>query len=240
MKSVYIHIPFCNSICSYCDFSKVFYNKKIVKKYLEQLKKEIKKYYNNELVKTIYIGGGTPSSLSYEELNELLKITDIFKKVNDCEFTIECNPENMDDTKIDLITKYGVNRVSIGVQSFNENILKILNRNHNREQVFLLIKNLKESGINNINIDLIFGVQNQSLENIKNDLDKFLMLEIPHISYYSLILEEHTKLYVDNYKEVDDDIVAEHYDFICDYLRNKKKLTREEIIQERLYYTSTR
>ena len=220
MISVYIHIPFCSNICSYCDFNKIFYNKKIVKEYLKNLKQEITNNYKNEKVKTIYIGGGTPSALSCEELEELLKITNIFNKINDCEFTIECNPENMDINKINLIKKYGVNRVSIGVQSFNENILKILNRNHNKKQVFSLVENLKTNGINNINIDLIFGVQTQSLEQIKNDLDSFLKLDIPHISYYSLILEEHTKLYIDNYKEVDDDIVACQYEFICNYLKN--------------------
>ena len=220
MLSIYIHIPFCNNICSYCDFNKVFYNKKLISNYLEQLRLEIQKNYKNEKVKTIYIGGGTPSSLSYTELNELLNITNIFNKSDDCEITIECNPENMDSQKISLLKKNGVNRVSIGVQSFNWNVLKLLNRNHTKEQVFSLIQNLKNIGINNINIDLMFGVREQSLDDIRNDLAEFLKLDIPHLSYYSLILEEHTKLYIDNYQEIDDDIIASQYDFICEYLKN--------------------
>jgi len=219
MKSIYIHIPFCNNICSYCDFNKVFYNKESVSNYLKQLKLEIHNNYKNEKIKTIYIGGGTPSSLSYTELKGLLNITDIFNKTYDCEFTIECNPENMDSQKIGLLKKHGVNRVSIGVQSFNDNILRLLNRNHTKEQVFSLIQNLKSSGIYNINIDLIFGIKGQSLDDIKNDLTEFLKLDIPHLSYYSLILEEHTKLYIDNYQEIDDDIIASQYDFICEYLK---------------------
>lgn len=220
MKSVYIHIPFCSNICTYCDFSKLYYNKKIILKYLKSLENEIRKNYNKKKIKTIYIGGGTPSSLDIIELEYLLKLTKIFNLDNDYEFTFECNPENMDEEKIKLIKKYGVNRVSIGVQSFNKNILDILGRKHCNEDVFKLINNLKKYEINNINIDLIFGINNQTIEDIKYDLDTFIKLNIPHISYYSLILEKNTKLYINNYKEINEDICSDMYEYICNYLKD--------------------
>ena len=123
MKSVYIHIPFCSHICTYCDFSKMFYNEKYVDKYLDALEKEINTKYKNEEIRTLYIGGGTPSSLNLKQFEKLLSITNLFKKNKLEEFTIECNPENLDEEKIKLLQKYSVNRVSLGVQSFNEKYL---------------------------------------------------------------------------------------------------------------------
>lgn len=219
MKSVYIHIPFCDSLCSYCDFCKFYYEDTLIDKYLTSLEKEIKNTYKNEIIETIYVGGGTPSSLSVNQLKKLFKIISLIKKSSNLEFTFECNPENMTLDKIKLLKENGINRVSIGVQSFNEDILKFLNRKHNKDDVFNLIGNLKDAGINNINIDLIFGINNQGIKDIKNDLEKFIELDIPHISYYSLILEEHTKLYIDKYEEIDDDSCALQYEFICNYLK---------------------
>lgn len=221
MKAIYIHIPFCESMCSYCDFSKFYYNSSVVEKYLNSLGKEINNNYKDEEISSIYIGGGTPSSLSLYELEKLFKILKNIKKTKDLEFTFECNPENMSIDKIKLLKENGVNRVSIGVQSFNSDILKLLNRKHTKNDVFKLVNDLKKNGINNINIDLIFGIKDQSINMIKNDLDNFIKLDIPHISYYSLILEEHTKLYINKYEEIDDDTCALQYKFICDYLREK-------------------
>jgi len=219
MKSIYIHIPFCDSICTYCDFSKFYYNSNMVDIYLNSLEKEIIQNYKNELITSIYIGGGTPSSLSTEQLSKLFSILKLIKKANNIEFTFECNPESMTSSKIRLLKENGVNRVSIGVQSFDDNILNFLNRKHSKQDVYKLVSKLKRSGIYNINIDLIFGINNQTIDNIRNDLDDFIKLGIPHISYYSLILEEHTKLYIDNYIEIDDDKCASQYEFICEYLK---------------------
>jgi len=219
MKAVYIHIPFCDSICSYCDFSKFYYNKTIVDNYLQSLEYEINKIYKNDVISSIYIGGGTPSSLTIEQLKKLFSILEKIKKSDSIEYTFECNPENMTIEKIKLLKDRGINRVSIGVQSFNDNILKLLNRKHNKKDVIELVKNLKFYGINNINIDMIFGINNQSINDIKNDLDEFVKLDIPHISYYSLILEKNTQLYISKYKEINDDDCASQYEFICDYLK---------------------
>ena len=125
MLGVYIHIPFCKEICTYCDFCKILYNADCANKYLDKLALEIKDRYKGEPVKTIYIGGGTPSSLSVDELDKLLSIVSVFKLSCDYEYTIECNIESIDINKINLFKSYGINRISFGVESFNKNIQKI-------------------------------------------------------------------------------------------------------------------
>lgn len=218
MESVYIHIPFCSNICSYCDFCKIYYNETIVDNYLNALEKEIKNNYKDEIIKTLYIGGGTPSSLSIEQLEKLFNIIKIFKLSNDVEFTIECNPENTDIDKLKLFKKYHINRLSIGVQTFNSKYLVLLNRKHSNKDVIMLIDNAREIGINNINIDLIYGLPNQTFDELKEDIDNLLKLNITHISTYSLILEEHTKLYLDKVTNIDQDLEYQMYQYICNTL----------------------
>ena len=210
---IYIHIPFCDCICSYCDFCKILYNNKYINNYLDNLEKEINCRYKNELIKSIYIGGGTPSSLSYQELERLFNIIKIFKLDSNYEFTIECNVNNLDINKIKLFKDNGVNRVSLGVQSFNKEILTILNRSHTYKEVYSVINNLKNNNINNINIDLIYGV-NDNIDIVKKDIDYFLSLDIPHISCYSLIIEDNTLLKINNYQNIDEDIEYEMYKYI--------------------------
>ena len=120
-KSVYIHIPFCKKICSYCDFCKFIYNSTWVDKYLNALKKEIEDRYLDNPIKTIYIGGGTPSALNTKELNKLFRIIKIFKRVDDYEFTFECNLNDINEELISILVKNGVNRISIGIESFTVN-----------------------------------------------------------------------------------------------------------------------
>ena len=210
---IYIHIPFCDCICSYCDFCKILYNNKYINNYLDNLEKEINCRYKNELIKSIYIGGGTPSSLSYQELERLFNIIKIFKLDNNYEFTIECNVNNLDINKIKLFKDNGVNRVSLGVQSFNKEILTILNRSHIYKEVYSVINNLKSNNINNINIDLIYGVTD-NIDIVKKDIDYFLSLDIPHISCYSLIIEDNTLLKINNYQNINEDIEYEMYKYI--------------------------
>lgn len=222
---IYIHIPFCSSICSYCDFAKVFYNKTLVTAYLNSLEKEIDKRYNNNLVKTIYIGGGTPTCLDYEELKRLLNITNKFKTTNNLEFTIESNVE-IDENKIKLLKEYNVNRISIGVQSFNDKILKTLNRTHKKNDVIKTIKLLKENNFKNINIDLIYGVE-ENIEIIKEDLKTFLKLDIPHISYYSLIIEDNTLLKINKFKQISEEIDYAMYKYIEETLEDNNYIHYE-------------
>jgi len=219
-KAVYIHIPFCVNICSYCDFCKLYYRYFDVNEYLKCLEKEIKLNYKGELIKTIYIGGGTPSCLSIEELKELFEIIKIFNLPEEIEFTFECNIENITEEKLKLLYENRVNRISIGVQTFNDKYLLFLERNHTKDEVIKKIKLVKSIGLNNINVDLMYGFENQSIEDLKKDLDEYLKLDINHISIYSLILEEHTKLSMRNIS-LDDDLTADMYEYICKFLKEK-------------------
>lgn len=210
MKSIYIHIPFCNNICSYCDFAKVFYNEKYVLKYLESLEYEINNNYKNEIIETLYIGGGTPSSLSIKELNRLFNILKKIKLSDNYEFTIECNIDSLTKDKIDLFKSNKVNRLSIGIETFNKKYLSFLNR----KEFNLDILEYAKKNFNNINIDLIYAIPNETLEELNKDIDEFLKLNINHISLYSLIIEPHTKLYIDNVKNIDEDLDYEMYKLI--------------------------
>ena len=212
MLGIYVHIPFCKRICNYCDFCKVLYNSKYIDKYLDNLEKEIMGRYKGELVKTIYIGGGNPSSLTVDELDRLFSIISKINLDSDYEYTIECNIEDIDIDKINLFKSYGINRISVGVETFDSEIGKILGRCHDEDMIFDNIYLLKKY-FSNISIDLIYGVTSD-IEKVKNDINKFLELDIPHVSCYSLILEEHTKLYIDKREYIDEDIDREMYEYI--------------------------
>ena len=222
MRGLYIHIPFCKSICTYCDFTKrVPKNKSMIDEYLIHLKEELlsyKKYFDS--IETIYIGGGTPTILDLDELKILFDMLKDFKNIK--EFTIEINPETLTLEKAELLKNSGVNRCSLGVESFDDNILKILGRNHNKTDVYNCIECLKKVGITNINIDLIFAAPGSNLSSIKNDLKEFYKLDINHLSYYSLILEEKTILY-HLYRQnkvtlIDNELEAEMYEYIINDL----------------------
>ncbi|MDD3452845.1 MAG: radical SAM family heme chaperone HemW [Bacilli bacterium] len=217
MKYVYIHIPFCDNICSYCDFTKLYYNEKYVLNYLEALKKEISTYEINEKLRTLYIGGGTPSCLNINQLNVLFDIIKIFKFEDNYEFTIECNVSDITEEKLKLFKKNKVNRLSIGIQTFNQDLIKYLNRNHDEEKTIKAIA-LAKKYINNINIDLIYAIPKQTVNDLINDLNKYLKLDINHISTYSLIIEPHTVLYNTKTNYVDDELDYKMYECICDCL----------------------
>ena len=216
IKSIYIHIPFCKKICTYCDFCKSFYNKEYVNKYLDSLQKEITSTYKNECVETIYIGGGTPSCLDIDELNKLFKIINIIDKDNLKEFTIECNIEDIDEEKLKLFKDNHINRISIGLQTTKKEILKTMNRSINIDVLEKI--NLVKKYFNNINIDLMYGFINQDINDIDKDIDLIIDLGITHISTYSLILEENTKLYINKYSRINDDKDYEIYKYICEKL----------------------
>lgn len=210
--SIYIHIPFCSSICTYCDFCKMYYNKKYIDRYLKCLKNEIEERYNGEEVRTIFFGGGTPTSLDEKEMVELLKLIKIFNISSDAEITVESNIESITEEKLKIMRDYGVNRLSIGIQSFNDDIIKILGRVHTKEEVFSKIKLIKRY-FSNINIDLIYAVNND-INIVKEDIDNFLKLNIPHISTYSLIIEDRTLLKINNYQNIEEDVDYNMYKYI--------------------------
>lgn len=223
--SIYIHIPFCNSICTYCDFCKIFYNKKYINDYLNNLEQEIKVRYKSEIVNTIFIGGGTPSSLDDEELIRLMNIIEIFKLNDNYEFTVECNIESITENKLKIMKKYGVNRISIGVESFDNSIIKLLGRNHTKEDVYNKIGIVKRY-FSNINIDLIYAAYDD-INILKSDIDCFLKLDIPHISTYSLIIEDNTMLKINGMKNIDEDIDYEMYKYIEDALEKNNYIHYE-------------
>ncbi len=219
-RSCYIHIPFCSHICSYCDFSKMYYNSSWCNRYLDALEKEINSYYKGEELETIYIGGGTPTSLSVEELKRLFTILDQLKRTKDVEFTIECNVENISLEKLKIFLNYGVNRISVGVESTHPNILSFLERPYTKEDILRTISLLKEVGFENINIDLMYAIPEESIEDLEQDLNFFLALDIPHISTYSLMIEEHTKLGNKKIEPISEEVDEEMYQKIHKKLEN--------------------
>jgi len=220
INSIYIHIPFCKTICSYCDFCKLEYYNKWSSNYLIELEKEIHKYYKNEKLSTIYIGGGTPNSLNDEEFEKLLQIIDTLNFDDTYEYTIECNIELLTEKQIYLMKQYGVNRVSLGVQTFQDKFLKFLNRNHTKNMVIEKIRSLKHYGITNINVDLMYAFPKETLIDLEKDIESFLELDIPHISTYSLMIEPHTMLYHQNIDSIDEELDEEMYKLICNKLKN--------------------
>jgi oxygen-independent coproporphyrinogen-3 oxidase len=187
---------------------------------LTQLETEIKQTYKKDLIDTIYIGGGTPSILKIEDLEELLKLTNIFKKNKLLEFTIEVNSEDITLEKALLFKKYGINRVSIGVQTFNKKLGSILERYTSYETLKEAINILNKVGIKNINLDLMYAIPGETMDILIEDLNKILSLPITHVSAYSLILEEHTKLYLKNPTLISDELDSNMYFKIIDILEN--------------------
>ena len=236
VKSVYIHIPFCNEICTYCDFCKMYYNKKYVSLYLDELEREIKSKYNNELIETIYIGGGTPSSLSISELKRLFEIIKLFKLDNLEEFSIECNFDNISNEKLDLFKQNKVNRISFGLESINSNNLKILGRGNDLDKIKDTIDYCKSIGLNNINIDLIYGVENESIDDLKKDLDFVKSLDITHISTYSLIIEDNTILKINGTDYIDQELDEKMYKYICDELSEYDHYEISNFAKDKNYY----
>ena len=190
--SAYVHIPFCTQICYYCDFSKVFIKNQPVDSYLEHLLQEFHSYDIQKL-RTLYIGGGTPTALSAPQLETLL---DGLTKNLDLsvleELTIEANPGDLDADKIAVLKNSAVNRVSLGVQTFDDKMLKKIGRSHLEKDIYENIDRLKLAGFDNISIDLIYALPGQTMDQVKDNVEKAITLDIPHMSLYSLILENHT------------------------------------------------
>lgn len=216
--SAYVHIPFCTQICYYCDFSKVFIKNQPVDAYLQALIREFESYEISQL-RTLYIGGGTPTAISAEQLDFLL--SHLTKNLNLSkleEFTIEANPGDLTPEKIAVLEKSSVNRVSLGVQTFNNRHLKQIGRGHNEAQIYESVDRLKAAGFDNISIDLIYALPGQTMEDVRENVAKALALDIPHLSLYSLILEHHTvfmnKMRRGKLDLPTEDLEAEMFDYV--------------------------
>ncbi len=232
MRGFYVHIPFCKTICSYCDFPKrLAKDENQINEYIKRLLEEIDTYkeYIDSSFQSIYIGGGTPNFLSDDNLELLLsKIESL--KINALEYSIEINPELLTISQIELFLKYKITRISIGVQTFNEAHIKLLNRKHTKDIVFDAVNKLKKYNFD-INIDLMNGFPTQTLENIKTDLNLFYKLDVNHLSYYNFILEQKTKIMFDYEKKriglIDEDLSADMIEYIIEDLNNHNYIQYE-------------
>ena len=224
MKGLYIHIPFCKKKCDYCDFVSFADRGDCFEKYVLRLAEEMEEY-NGENINSIFIGGGTPTVLSPQLITRLC--SDIKKKFNiskNTEWTIEANPGTLTDEKISSVLEGGINRISIGVQSFNDDELKAIGRIHSAETAYNTVINLKKAGFNNISIDLMESLPLQTAQSFKNSLQTAVELPINHISVYSLIIEENTPLKAKYDSGVftlpDEDSDRDLYAFTKEYLEN--------------------
>ena len=217
-KSLYIHIPFCEHLCPYCDFTKLFYFEKFSKPYLDALFKEIDSYHLSKM-ETIYIGGGTPTSLSDDEFEKLLKkVSNLLEDGG--EFTCEANVENLTRAKLEIMARYGVNRLSIGIQSSRDERLSQIGRFHTFEKAKEVVSMAHSLGFNNINVDLMYGFPGQTLEEIKEDVKNILKLNTEHVSIYSLIVSPGTLFFKKNIKEQNQDDSRLFYDTILQMMRD--------------------
>ena len=197
VAGIYIHIPYCKKKCIYCNFYFQI-SQKNKKELIKSIIKEMelrKNYLKNLSINTVYFGGGTPSVLEKEEIKKILnQIYKVFNINNDAEITMECNPEDINLSKLKFLKTIGFNRLSIGVQSFNNSDLKLLNRTHNSSQAINCILQAKKIGFKNISIDLIYGLPNQSLKKWKLNMEELFKLDVSHFSAYQLTVEKNTFL----------------------------------------------
>ena len=202
IRGVYIHIPFCHQICNYCDFNKVFFKNQPVDDYIEALGEEMRLATEKhgalfQHVETIFLGGGTPTALSAEQITRLLSLIKTYIPMEQVvEFTSEANPDELTEDKLQALFSGGVNRLSLGVQSFDQGLLEKIGRTHSNEHVYETIALAKRVGFKNISIDLMYGLPNQSMEQWEHSLQEAFALDLPHYSAYSLIVEPKTIFYI--------------------------------------------
>ncbi|MBS7578023.1 oxygen-independent coproporphyrinogen III oxidase [Enterococcus sp. MMGLQ5-2] len=224
-SSTYIHIPFCSQICFYCDFSKVLIDYQPVDAYITAILKEIEQA-KPEAQRTIYIGGGTPTAISPQQLRRLLEgIEARIDMSSVIEYTIEANPNDLTEEIVAVIADSKINRVSIGVQTFNSRLLKKIGRNHTPQDISTGIQRLREAEIHNLSIDLIYALPGQTIDDLRQTLASALALELPHYSIYSLILENQTvfmnQLRRGKLNLPDNEVEYEMYQIIRKALRNQ-------------------
>ncbi len=221
-KALYIHIPFCERKCNYCDFYSGSFSSDTKTRYVNKLCDEIKKWgrLNTCPIDTIYFGGGTPSLLSSSELTKIItEIRESFTVTEDAEITCEVNPSD-DIGFIKTAAELGVNRLSIGIQSSDDAELKILGRRHSFADAVNTVNAAKSFGITNISVDIMIGLPNSSLKSLENTLRDILSLDVPHISSYILKIEEGTLFYKSGIALPDEDEVADQHLFICKELQS--------------------
>lgn len=219
VKAIYVHVPFCETICAYCDFGRCKMHASLANRWLEAVERELKERQLPLSIKTIYIGGGTPTALSAQQLNHLLTMLDSYAQ-SVKEYTIEANPENLTMEKLLIMKAHGVNRISLGVQSFNDRLVKSIDRHHNQALINQTLDLIHASNIHNISIDLMYGLPNQTLTMLDEDLKLAAMDQrISHISIYSLTIEEHSKFGREGVVACDNELEGAMYELICRTLK---------------------
>ncbi len=215
-KSAYIHIPFCKSKCKYCSFVS-FSKLELANDYIFAIKKEIMADYAGESLETLYFGGGTPSLMDIDKLSDILSK---FNLASDSEVTLELNPDDASLEYLTQLSQLGINRLSIGSQTFDDGILKLIGRRHNSEDILNAVNLAKKAGFKNISLDLIYGLPTQTINNLKTDIQKFLELDIQHISTYGLKIEPESYWGKNSPQIPDDDTQADMYEMINGILEN--------------------
>jgi len=216
-KNVYIHIPFCKSKCNYCSFVSLT-TLELRESYVIALAEQIKAVYEGERLNTIYFGGGTPSNLSIENFKSILSL---FKFDSGTEITVEINPEGIDENYLTSLKSLGVNRISFGAQTFDDEILKLIGRRHNSNQIETALKLARTAGFENISLDFIYGLPTQSLSGFETDLKRAISLNIKHISLYGLKIEEGCNFHINPPKALPDlDEQADMYLLAVETLKN--------------------
>ncbi len=212
MSSVYVHIPFCLSICFYCDFCRILYREEVKQAWLDRIAEEIQ---DKDLgsIDTLYFGGGTPSALCEKDFERLANCFIPYLSDN-YEWTVECNPDSVTETKVKLYQSLGVNRISLGVQSFQDSMLQAIGRKHTVKDVYHSVSLFRQNGIDNISIDLIFGLPKQTMEDVQKDLDCFFSMNLDHLSIYSLQIEENSVFGKKGIESCDEDLEPDMYEYI--------------------------
>ena len=224
---LYIHIPFCVKKCIYCDFFSVPYDESSIQTYVDALCKELSlKKHLTGLLKTVYFGGGTPTLLPAECFRQLFTcMKDNYCFSPDIEITVEANPGTIDAAKIETLLSLGVNRLSVGVQSFNDNELATLGRIHSSDEALRSLESIKKAGLTNFSIDLMYGIPGQTMESWRESLTKAVELSPSHISAYELTPEENTPLYplIQSHKitMLNEELILEMYNYAIDYLAGR-------------------
>ena len=197
MAGLYIHIPFCASRCIYCGFYSTTHHE-LKQPYVDAVCREMELRHKDDdsTINSVYIGGGTPSQLSSDQLYQLfIYINKVYSVAPNAEVTIECNPDDITPTFVATLSQLPINRVSMGAQTFDDNRLQFLHRRHTAKQVPVAVRLLRNAGIQNISIDLMYGFPNESLEDWHRDIDEALALDVEHLSAYCLMIEEGTVLF---------------------------------------------
>lgn len=225
MAGIYIHIPFCKTRCIYCDFYSTT-RSELKSRYIHALCKELrmrKEYLRGEPVETIYFGGGTPSQLAEEDFREVFKTIQEYYGMEHCqEITLETNPDDLTEEYVTMLRQLPFNRISMGIQTFDDSTLKLLNRRHNAAQAVNAVHHCRRAGFNNISIDLIYGLPGETDKRWKSDLQQAIILNVEHISAYHLTYEEGTRIYellqTHRIREVDEESSVRFFSTLIDTL----------------------